>query len=385
MIYALSTAGYREASVQLLRGFLKRQRRDGAFVSHLGEWDSTGQAIWCIARHLSLHPDRALLAEMRPAVERGAKWLVTTLSRSPDGLMPPGVSSEHFGPPDRYYWDSIWSLAGLQAAYHLLDGNKPYRRAAVRLRRALSAAWATDMASLERETLVAAPGRGIDLGMVGTLVAWFPLRLMPSDSPLLEGTLSALEHTLFYEDALFVNTGHSGWGTYLNMRVAGCRLLQNSPKGWDLMQRLLRFASPTYNWPEAIHTRSLSGSAGDGQHGWASAEWLLLVRALLLREDDRRLTLTPTLPGDWLSTPGHLSIENAPTRFGPLSYHLEWDASSLNLELATRPSAAEVVWQLPIPSTQTTLDGHPTSSLSSVLVLPLGTKKAEVCRADASN
>ena len=83
------------------------------------------------------------------------------------------------------------------------------RRAAVRLRRALARAWASDIASLGRQALVAAPGRDIDLGMIGTLVSWFPLKLVPSDSPLLEGTLSALEEALFYEGALFVNTGHS--------------------------------------------------------------------------------------------------------------------------------------------------------------------------------
>jgi hypothetical protein len=380
MTYALSASGHGEASVHLLLGFLKRQRLNGAFVSQLGEWDSTGQAIWCIAQHLALHPDPTLLANVRPAVERGARWIIATLSKSPDGLMPPGIASEHFGPPDRYYWDSIWSLAGLQSAYKLLR-DKTYRRAAVRLRRALAAAWAIDMASLERESLVAAPGRGMDLGMIGTLAAWSPLRLMPSDSPLLEGTLSALEATLFYEGALFVNTGHSGWGTYLNMRVAGCRLLHGSPKGWDLMLRLLRFASPTYNWPEAIHTRSLSGSAGDGQHGWASAEWLLLIRSLLLREDDRRLIITPMLPQDWLSTPGHLSIENAPTRFGPLSYNLEWDANqSLHLELSKplRTPPSDLVWRIPGPIHEALVDGHAAKPTAAGLVLPTGAKTAGV-------
>jgi hypothetical protein len=144
------------------------------------------------------------------------------------------------------------------------------------------------------------------------------------------------------------------------------------------MQRLLRFASPTYNWPEAIHTRSLSGSAGDGQHGWASAEWLLLVRALLLREDDRRLTLAPALPHAWLSTPGHLSVDNAPTRFGPLSYHLEWDQSSFTLDLASRTTAPEVVWHLPIPARQAIVDDTPTAFAPSILVLPPAAKRARL-------
>ena len=37
--------------------------------------------------------------------------------------MPPGISSEHLGPPDRYYWDNLWSLAGLLAAEQMLGSD----------------------------------------------------------------------------------------------------------------------------------------------------------------------------------------------------------------------------------------------------------------------
>jgi hypothetical protein len=214
-----------------------------------------------------------------------------------------------------------------------LARKQAFGRAAVRLRNRLASAWATDMAALGREALVGAPGRGIDLGMIGTLVAWFPLELVPADSPLLEGTLGALEESLFYKGALMVNTGHSGWGTYLNMRVAGCRLLQGSPKGWSMMKWLLSHASPTYNWPEAIHPKSGGGSAGDGHHGWASAEWLMLARALLLRESERSITLAPGLPPEWLMQAGEIHVEGAPTRFGPLSYSVEWGDEGSDLRV----------------------------------------------------
>jgi hypothetical protein len=144
---------------------------------------------------------------------------------------------------------------------------------------------------------------------------------------------------------------------------------------------LLRHASPTYNWPEAIHTRSLGGSAGDGQHGWASAEWLLLVRALLFQEERHRLTLTPALPYDWLNSSGHLSVENAPTRFGPLSYHLEWDdARRLRLQMSPswRATPPEVVWRVPGPVRSEQVDGTPADPSPGGLVVPAGSLKAEI-------
>lgn len=324
MTYALSACGFREQAEELVRGFTRVQRRDGAFVSHLGEWDGTGQALWCIAQHLAMHHDRELAAELKPSVRRGAQWIMEMLAQSHGGLMPPGVSSEHLGPPDRYYWDNLWSLAGLRSAEKVTH-NPAFGRAAVKLRGRLASAWATDMAALNRETLVGAPGRGIDLGMIGTLAAWFPLELIPADSPLLEGTLAALEEAMFYKGALMVGTGHSGWGTYLNMRVAGCRLLQGSERGWEMMKWLLAHASPTYNWPEAIHPKSKGGSAGDGHHGWASAEWLMLIRAMLIQEDEKGITLAPGIPAEWAGLEEGVHAKEVPTKFGWVSYSVWFD------------------------------------------------------------
>ena len=355
MVHALSVCGYREAAAQLLRGFLAWQRRTGAFVSHNGEWDGTGQALWAIEQHLALHPDPALLQEMLPAVKKARRWIVRMLHASEDGLMPPGISSEHLGPPDRYYWDSIWSLAGLVAADRLL-GRRPERGRgpATRLKQNLEASIRRDREALGDYIVPAAPGRKVDVGTVGSLVGWFPLNILLSNEnePYGPTTLRALEETTFYDGALFVNTGHSGWGTYLNMRIAGCRLALGLDGGWELMKWLLDNASPTYNWPEAIHPHSGGGSAGDGHHGWASAEWLMLVRAMLLNDShEGTLAITPCLPVDWLQAPASISVENAPTRFGTVSYTLGWDEGGLNLLLKLTPSwhtpPKTITWHLP--------------------------------------
>jgi hypothetical protein len=213
--------------------------------------------------------------------------------------------------------------------------------------------------------------------MAGSLVAWFPLDLLPPTSPLLQGTLAALEEATFHEGALFVNTGHSGWGTYLNMRVAGCRIVQGLQGGWDLMRWLLAHASSTYNWPEAIHPRSLGGSAGDGHHGWASAEWLLLVRSLLFTEHRQTLTITPALPAEWLRSPGEIAVENAPTLHGPLTYTLRWsDPHALHLDVDhqwhTPPK--EMYWRVPAPITRATVDGAPIACQGPQIQIPTAAK-----------
>jgi hypothetical protein len=296
--------------------------------------------------------------------------------------MPPGLSSEHFGPPERYYWDDVWSLAGLRAVEGLLDRPR-YAEIASNLHATLARSWAEESARCEG-ALPGAPGRRFDLSAVGALAAWNPLGLLPPDDPYLAATLRALEDQLFHDGALFVNTGHSGWGTYINMRIAGCYLLQGDDKGWELTRWLVRHASPTLNWPEAIHTRSGRGSTGDGHHGWACAEWLLLVRSLLLRDEGRQLYITPYLPEEWLQSPGSLSVYAAPTRFGLLAYTLQWDQGGRNLCLALDPcwraAPKHLLWKLPGHVSAVTVDGALVESPSGEIVLPTTTRMVEVAR-----
>ena len=225
----------------------------------------------------------------------------------------------------------------------------------------------------------------MDLGAIGTLAAWFPLQLLSPNSRLLEGTLAALEEATFHEDALLVNTGHSGWGTYLNMRIAGCHLLCGSEKGWRLMRWLLSKASPTHNWPEAIHPLTGGGSAGDGHHGWASAEWLLLVRAMLLQEmEGGRLALAPVLPADWLDFEGRIEVRDAPTLFGLLSYTMEWDAGGHNLHIQVEPrwrtSPQQLAWKPPAPVKYIAVDGREANTEDGMLNLPSEARLVEVTR-----
>ena len=374
MACALSTHGYREAARQLVLGFLQHQGPSGAFMSQNSEWDGTGQVLWAAEQHLSLHPDNALRQAMRAPLEKGASWLANALAAN-RGLLPPGLSSEHFGPPDTYYWDDIWALAGLEAAHALL-GHDWVCEAARALREKLLASFREHA---KGDALPGAPDRNVDLSSLGTLAAWYPLGLFPTSDRYLHGTLAAVEK-LFYEGALFVNTGHSGWGTYLNMRLAGCYSLLGSSRGWELMRWLLGHASPTYNWPEAIHTRSGSGSTGDGHHGWASAEWLLLVRSLLLRDEPGRVVLAPAVPLEWLQSAGSLSVERAPSTAGDVSYSLEWDSggSALCLEVTSGSNTrAPLAWRLPDQPGRVSIDGRDIEFGGGTLELPPGARVVE--------
>src|SRR5439155_7899742 len=65
------------------------------------------------------------------------------------------------------------------------------------------------------------------------------------------------------------------------------------------------------------------GCMGDGHHGWAAADFLTLVRLMLLRETaDGGVALCSMLPDDWTGHP--LEVRDAPTHHGRLSFAVRW-------------------------------------------------------------
>jgi hypothetical protein len=71
---------------------------------------------------------------------------------------------------------------------------------------------------------------------------------------------------------------------------------------------------------------------GDGDHGWAAAETLNLLRDFAVREDRGRLLLASGAPAFWFECPGRLKVSGAPTLYGTVSYTLDWDDQDLRLD-----------------------------------------------------
>jgi hypothetical protein len=240
-------------------------------------------------------------------------------------------------------------------------GAQRWQQAAVAFRADLARSLAAEAARLGTPAIPAAPGRGLDAGLIGGLAAWCPLDLFPPTDARLDATLSALRATSFYEGAFYQPVHFGGWGTYLNMRIAQCLLARRDSAAGDMVAWLLGQATPTYTWPEAIHPRSGGGAYGDGQHGWASADWLLLLRRMGLFEEGARLVLGVGWPAAWFDQPGELAVEAAPTCFGPLDLVLTWDragAITLTLTMPTPPPDGTDLW-LPFPVDRVLVDDVP--------------------------
>jgi hypothetical protein len=309
MLNVLLTLGDVDRTRRVLAHFAPRQRRDGYFLSQEGEWDSNGEAIWSFHRFAALSGEPLPEAWLR-AIARGARWIMRKrlprdTGRPEAGLLPAGFSAEHLGPNDFYYWDDFWGVAGLRGAADLLLATDPV------LARECAEHALEFLATIERSfphgpqrrfpgAIPASPKRRMDSGAVGSLVADYPLQLFaPGDERILR-TADYLRDHSSHGGGFFQHMIHSGINAYLTLHLAQVRLRAGDhAAAWRLMDTVAALASPTGQWPEAIHPRTGGGCMGDGQHMWAACEWAMMVRNCFIREDSGRLIVGSGLRPEW--------------------------------------------------------------------------------------
>ncbi|MCB1152191.1 hypothetical protein KDL45_00980 [bacterium] len=395
MIAALDKMGFPDRARQKLLLYPKKQKSDGFFQSQDGEWDSNGEAIWTLAEHFRMTGDEDFLNKVVRAIGDGARWIENKrLTKAPagsphQGLLPPGYSAEHFGPNDYYYWDDFWALAGLRDAWkvteHLgyrsdyLAFEKMYEQMTYDLRASLK----TVERRLGEALIPAGPYRRMDSGAIGSLVSVYPLRVLKSDDPLVVNTLNAIERVSTLDGAFFQHINHSGINPYLTMHMAQVHLMQGDPKGWALARKVMKMATPTGTWPEAINPRTGGGCMGDGHHGWAIAEWLLFVRNALLMENEDILVITPLLPREWTAWGQRVVVRSAPTHYGAVSFVIEMRDNEIVLNMAPeyRHAPRKLEWRLPMSVREALVDGQMTAVNGHRMQVPAGTKEIRVPRA----
>ena len=357
MIQALLHAGLETRAARAIDTFFQHQRTNGYFHSQDGEWDSNGEALWTMEQ-LGLYRGAQPPSAWKDSIRHGARWIINKrLATDPvalhSGLMPPGFSAEHLGPNDYYYWDDFWSIAGLRSAARMLRllGDIP---SAVEFETEAASLQGAVTHSLERvwehrneRCLPASPYRRMDAGAIGSIVHGYPLQLAePRDLELLNTVDFLLEYCT-HDGGFFQDMVHSGINAYLTLHLAQILLRAGDVRYYQLMETVANKASPTGQWPEAIHPQTGGGCMGDGQHAWAAADWVVMVRNCLVREEGASLMLCQGVPSQWLNSTKSFGIEHAPTHFGAVTVRIDPQTSTIHWQAQWHHPPHEVVVSLP--------------------------------------
>jgi hypothetical protein len=338
MMNALLALGMEAHCRRAIERFPSRQLRSGYFRSQEGEWDSNGQVLWILDRYQTC-TDKPLPEAVLKSLPTAVSWIERKRVRAKDGvlhagLLPAGFSAEHLGPNDHYYWDDYWGAAGLAAAAKIFSrlGRQEEARAAAAqaadFRRAIERSISRIPARSALGGIPASPYRRLDAGAIGSLVADYPLQFYPPAEPRIMTTVERLLKHCFLQGGFFQDMIHSGINAYLTLDIAQTLLRAGDMRYRDLVEAVAALASPTGQWPEAIHPHTGGGCMGDGQHGWAAAEWALMLRNCFVREEADRLIVGSGLFAEWFDQDDELLFGPTLTAWGPVTVRVTQPATA---------------------------------------------------------
>jgi len=330
MLHPMLAVGLKEISWRQIDHFAQLQDRNGFFHSQEGEWDANGQVLWLYNRYRQLYGGEVPQPWL-DAISRGAEWINRKRISSPDvkyhGLLPPGFSAEHFGPNDYYYWDDFWAVAGLEAAAQVMEDAdvshkaSKYRRFAAEMRQCIFRSIKRVMEERQLNAIPTSPNRRMDSGAIGALAVDYPLQLVEPGDQRVMATADFLMDNCLHRGCFFQDMIHSGINIYMTLMLAQSYLRAGDTRFYHLLSGVVDLASPTGQWPEAIHPITGGGCMGDGQHGWAAAEFVMLLRNMFVAEEEGKIIIGRGIRPEWLEDGQMISF--GPTRTSCGSFTVE--------------------------------------------------------------
>jgi len=373
MLEAAWYLGHADEAFHGLNALLRRAKPDGSIAQQPHHIKETGIALATMVRQCELRGDMDKLQSLWPIVKRAVghiEWLrEQSKLRGPDapeyGLMPPAYGDGGLSGRRPEYTTPLWTLVGLkfitEAAERLgfTDDAIAFRSSYESLLKAFYEHAEKDMRTLPDGTPylpMLKPGPSEYVGephwiegelpgipdnpwqrVTPTTATWalahaiYPGEVFKKDDAIVRNFCHLLELT---DDDEGVPSG-TGWEPYQTMWVysssfyAHVWLLCGRPdKTVDYLYAFANHATPTRVWREeqAFQHTHHGYWVGDMPHNWASAEFIRLIRNMLVLETGNRLELLAGLPKDWIISKKPVFVERTPTRYGAVSLKMEVQA-----------------------------------------------------------
>jgi len=338
------------------------------------EADAPGEQLWALGQHYWLHRDLDFVQETLPGIAERVELIrrmrsVTTPWRVPaTNLLPQARQHpEHdlvceaatdgliIGRMDWHrplFWVNAWAYAGLRAASEM---------AAAIGEEDLAAAWASD--ALE---VAAALGHGpIRFGSNerDLVCAIWPTHACRPDDPRIAEAFDTWWHQRRY-DGQGRYRGEPRWRYFELGQAHNLLRLGHRDRALLTLEQFLRAqdAPGLYAWAEGDWTgdpvgdwRLVRGWWPESKimpHAWAQAEMALLLRDLFVYRENDYVVLGAGVREEWLGDPAGVGITDAPTGYGPVTWHLRPVAEgrySLLISCPTPPPGGYRL-RLPLPA-----------------------------------
>ena len=362
---------HKEAAVQLPVS-LEMQENDGNWADARGwchsGWCVIGFKSWAVMEHYRFTGDKKFLADVFPRMLASSRWQEKQRARSRTaagrqsltyGLMPRGFGDCGLDNGGDVYGvfipHNIWSVyadrCSLEAATILGKTTD-----AAELKKIYETAHRDLLAVLDRGAIKEKDYRWIP-GVAGktggscwgSLYVTSPCELLPPDHELVTGTLRKIEANIS-AGGQPLHTGWMGDGAWVAItldNVAETYLARgNGDAAAKYLYSTLNHGTPLYTWcEERGQEPNTSKTSGDRQHLWTPVAVVRCLRDMLVLEKDGGLNLALGTERHWLASGKPVGIAAAPTHFGPVSYHMQYDSTkSLVTGEATFTADTTAAW-----------------------------------------
>jgi hypothetical protein len=363
MTNALDLAGLTAPAGDNFAFALSWQKPDGLLISRQGQLDGFGETLWALGEHVFRAGDSQLAARAYSSVQRAMAWFERARAGDPLGLIPAADPDDNEEITGHITGDNFWAVAGIKQAIKLaqLLGNSQD-----------AATWSADLndftAKLRAQVNAATartggwipPALDVPGGQDwGNLWAAYPGAPLGPADPAVTATLAQVrgkyrEGIATYADGLYLHG-------YLGFRAAQTELLRGEQGAVidDLYSALAHTTGTNAGFESGVvplGSRDVDNSAVP--HGWWAAEYVSLLRNMLVREEGNAVVLMSAVSPSWLTAGRTINVRNAPTLFGPVTYTLKANANGAQLTWSSSLAPGTALrWQVPAAASEVQAPG----------------------------
>lgn len=384
-MYDLS--GYHNFAKQCLDFFPRWQQPDGNFVSQGGQYDGFGQTLWAYGQHYLLTRDIKFAETVYPSLLKAVEWLKQVRKNDLMNIIPVTTPGDNENITGHVTGHNFIALGGLKNVISLAEalGKKDD---VIALKKEYDDYFSTFMKQVNRVAQKTnnyiTPGLDVIGGQDwGNLLSVYPEYILDPFDPLVSATLETSRKK--YQEGIMTYGDGRYLHHYLTLNNTETELIRGEQKtALEEFYSVLMHTSATHAGFEfAIIPWSIRDFGMNlSPHGWFSAEFRILLRNMMVREQKNDLHLLSALSPEWIKDGEKVFVHNAPTNFGTVNLDLQFSNGTALLDMKNNFSILpdNLILHLPwfMKVNEVKADGNLMTIKNNSLILPINCKQVSI-------